>query len=38
VRMRKRRRPDPVERKRAARAGRSDSPFAVLRTLVAGSS
>lgn len=38
VRMRKRRRPDPVERKRAARAGRSDSPFAVLRTLVAGNS
>jgi ATP-dependent RNA helicase SUPV3L1/SUV3 len=38
VRMRRRRRPDPVERKRAARAGRSDSPFAVLRTLVAGSS
>ena len=38
VRMRKRRRPDPVERKRVAQAGRSDSPFAVLRTLVAGSS
>ncbi|HEX2529312.1 MAG TPA: helicase-related protein [Geminicoccus sp.] len=38
VRMRKRRRPDPVERKRAAQAGRADSPFAVLRTLVAGSS
>ena len=37
VRMRRRRRPDPVERKRAARAGRSDSPFAVLRALMAGS-
>ena len=36
VRLRRRRRPDPVERKRVAQAGRSDSPFAVLRALVAG--
>ena len=35
VRMRRRRRPDPVERKRAARAGRSDSPFAQLKSLIA---
>lgn len=35
VRMHRRRRPGPVERKQSAQAGRSDSPFAVLRTLVA---